>query len=262
MGKIILTQEIIKVKEGAKTIDVRLLTNAKLKLFNPEVLGLGDISKRSSCVEAIAAVFDLSGFTKFCGQNDPQLCVPDFLSQFLAWLFDEIRKETVNKTYPQGKTLYSDLPFLAKFLGDGVLFLWNTDTMDNVSMCNVVISLDNICSNYKIDFYPKIKREVVEPPTTLRCGIARGSVYSVGNAEDYVGPCINIASRLQKLNSLNFCVSRKGFNFEKDMVKEYLETYSLKTIALRGIENNQLIWCRKKELNKIPKEDLSLFSDP
>ncbi|MGP8080464.1 MAG: hypothetical protein ACLPVI_08160 [Dehalococcoidales bacterium] len=102
----------------------------------------------------------------------------------------------------------------------------------------------------------------MEPPTILRCGIARGSVYSVGNAEDYVGLCINIASRLQKLNSFNFCVSRKGFNFEKYMIKEALSTYSLKSIALRGIENNQLIWCRKKEFNKLPKEELLLFSDP
>ena len=262
MGKIILAMQKFTVKKGEQTIVMDLLTPAQLNSFNPKVLGLGDISQRSSRVEAIAAIFDLSGFTKFCGQNDPQLCVPDFLSQFLAWLFDEIRTETVNETYPQGKTLWCDLPFMAKFLGDGVLFLWNAGAMDGTSFCNVVVSLGNICLHYQNNFFPKIKREVVEPPNALRCGIARGSVYSVGNAEDYVGPCINIASRLQKISSLNFCVSRKGFNFEKDMVKEYLETYSLKTIALRGIENNQLIWCRKKELNKIPKEDLSLFSDP
>jgi hypothetical protein len=152
---------------------------------------------------------------------------------------------------------------LAKFLGDGVLFLWDTDTMvDGYSIGNVVVSLNNICSNYVVDFYPKIKRVVVEPPSVIRCGIARGSVYSVGNAEDYIGPCINVASRLQKLGTLNFCVSRKGFDFENYMEKEQYEKYYLKSVPLRGIGDNELIWVMKDEFDKLPEEERASFKDP
>ena len=38
---------------------------------------------------------------------------------------------------------------------------------------------------------------VSEPPPVLRCGLARGTVFSVGNRSDFVGSCINMAARLQ-----------------------------------------------------------------
>ncbi len=83
MGKVILkpTLETIKVKGEEKK--VWLLDNEQFDKFNAGLLGLGDISLRSTQVEALAAIFDLSGFTIFCGQVDPHLAVPEYLSQFL-----------------------------------------------------------------------------------------------------------------------------------------------------------------------------------
>lgn len=54
-------------------------TDSQYKRFNYKVLGLGDISLPSQQREAVAAVFDLTGFTNFCKQVDPHLCVPTFL---------------------------------------------------------------------------------------------------------------------------------------------------------------------------------------
>lgn len=195
MGKIVLKPETKTVKIEGKEKEIELLDDKKFNRFNPKVLGLGDISLRSTQVEALAAVFDLSGFTNFCSQVDPHLSVPEYLSRFLDWLFEDVREEFVEESYKEGKKLWADLPFLAKFSGDGVLFLWDTENMDEVEICNVVVSLENICQGYG-KFYTQIKKVVVEPPNALRCGIARGSVFSVGNGKDYVGPCINIASRL------------------------------------------------------------------
>jgi hypothetical protein len=262
MGTKIFKQEIVKVKVGQEFNSVKLLRYSQLNSFKPDLLGLGDISKHSSRTEAIAAIFDLSGFTKFCSQNDPHLCVPDYLSNFLTWLFNKIKEETVNETYPAGKTLWCDLPFMAKFLGDGVLFLWDTGDMDNSSICNVVVSLGNICDSYKNDFLSTIKQVVADPPDILRCGIARGSVFSVGDAQDYVGPCINIAARLQKFSTLTFCVDKKGFDFNKYMDNELFKKYILKSIPIRGIRNQELVWVRKEEFANLPPEELKLFSDP
>ncbi len=224
MGTIVLKSEIRIVKIDGKEKEVELLENKKFNDFNPETLGLGDISLRSTQREAIAAVFDLSGFTNFCNQVDPHLSVPEYLSRFLDWLFEDIRKEFVKETYKEGQALWAELPFLAKFLGDGVLFLWDTEKMNLAQISNVVAALHNVCQHYEADFCPQIRKAVVAPPNILRCGMARGGVFSVGNAEDYVAPCINIASRLQKLSLLGFCVSRRGFKFAHNasMMKRFI----------------------------------------
>lgn len=262
MGKIILKQQpkTVKVKDEEKRI--WMLDNEKFDKFNADLLSLGDISLPSTQVEAIAAVFDLSGFTNFCSQVDPHLAVPEYFSRFLNWLFEEIKTEFVEKSYKEGKQLWAELPFLAKFLGDGVLFLWDINNMDRIEICNVVVSFRDICTKYEEEFYPEIRKAVAEPPGILRCGIARGSVFSVGNGEDYVGPCINIASRLQKLSLLTFCVSRRGFDFEKNMHKDVAPQFMIKSVSLAGIGENELVWVRKKEFDKLPDEEKKLFREP
>ncbi len=262
MGKIILKQAIETVKVNGKEKRIKLLGNKKFGEFNAGLLGLGDISSRSTQVEAIASIFDLSGFTNFCSNVDPHLSVPEYLSRFLEWLFEEIKKEFVEESYEEGKKLWADLPFLAKFLGDGVLFLWDTEDMSEVAIRNVVISLDNICDHYVEIFHPRIKKEVVEPPNMLRCGIARGRVFSVGNGEDYVGPCINIASRLHKLSDLRICCSRRGFDFDRSPLESVRELFVEKRVTIRGIGENELLWVLKEEFDKLPQEEKKIFREP
>ena len=62
--------------EGKKTT---LISKAAFDGFNINVLGLGDVSAESQPTDAIAAVFDLEGFTNFCKQIEPHLAVPAYL---------------------------------------------------------------------------------------------------------------------------------------------------------------------------------------
>ncbi len=262
MGKFSARRQVRTVKVKGKEKRVKILDKEKFDRFNPYVLGLGDISSSSKEVEAMAAVFDLSGFTKFCNQVDPHLAVPEYLSHFLDWLFNEIKDVVVEKSYKEGKKLYTDLPFLAKFLGDGVLFLWDTRNMSEVAICNVIVSLNIICRLYREQFYQKIKAVVVEPPTALRCGIARGKVFSVGNRQDYVGPCINIASKLQKMSHLTYCFHRRGFNIDKYMHKDVRLQFIEKRANITGVGDNELIWILKEEFEKLTQEEKKLFREP
>jgi len=84
----------------------------------------------------------------------------------------------------------------------------------------------------------------------------------VGNGEDYVGPCINIAARLQKLSALTFCFSRRGFDIEQHMPEETAAKYVLKYVPLRGIGDNELVWVRAEELNGLQDEEKALFRNP
>ncbi len=262
MGKFTGKREWTTIKVRGKMRRIKLLSKENFDKFNPSILGLGNIGLPSKEVEAIAAVFDLSGFTNFCSQVDPHLAVPEYLSRFLDWLFNEVKEEFIEKNYKQGKKLWSELPFLAKFLGDGVLFLWDAHNMSKAATHNVVIVLNNICVHYLNDFYPEIKREVSESPQSLRCGIARGKVYSVGNRQDYVGPCINIASRLVKLPGITFCVSRKGININENPHKHIRELFVEKCIRIKGVGESELVWLLKGEFKKIPTEEKKLFREP
>lgn len=210
------TKDYSKILKGEETITI--FKKDKVEDFNEDILGLGRIGIKSKQVNALSVIFDLEGFTNFCKQIDPQLAVPEYLSEFLKWLFTQVRKELIEESYPEGYKLYSEFPFLSKYLGDGVLFLWETEELDDIAILNIVISMKNICRNYTTDFFKKISKKIISPPTKLRCGISRGAIYSVGNGNDFVGPCINMAARLQKLNSLSFCFSRKGLIQKKTMI--------------------------------------------
>mgnify|MGYP001616940597 CR=1 FL=1 len=250
--------DYIRIKKAEKTIT--LLKNEKFESFNQDILGLGKIETKSSQINALSVLFDLEGFTNFCKQIDPQLAVPEFLSEFLNWLFEQIRAELVIEKHATGYELYSGLPFLSKFMGDGVLFLWDTTNLSDIAIQNIVVSMHNICTDYVKVFYKQITEKIVSPPAKLRCGIARGAIYSVGNGNDFVGPCINMSARLQKLNSLTFCFSRRGIN---PNANEFLmnEFITMK-VDIRGIGSNELVCLLKEEYKTLSKEDKAKFSKP
>jgi hypothetical protein len=64
---------------------IKLLDNDIADRFNPSMLNLGDISTPCQEKEAVVAVFDLTGFTRFCNQVDSYLAIPKFLNEFLEW---------------------------------------------------------------------------------------------------------------------------------------------------------------------------------
>jgi len=261
MGKFIIDDkdliELIKDDEP-----VKLIKKPAFNAFNESTLGLGDLSKESSPVNTLAVIFDLSGFTNFCKQIDPHLVVPQFLNRFLKWIYEQIRKETISQTYPEGYNTWSKLPFFSKFLGDGLLLLWDTKDTPGDEICNIVIMLKDICTSYESSFLKGISNKYSEPPNKLRCGIARGIVYSVGESNDFIGACINVASRLQKFGNLSFCFAKRGIDYEEEMLDNVHPMFLTKKINIRGIGNNELVVVSKKEFEALGPDDQKLFSNP
>lgn len=240
--------------------EISIIKKENFDSFSEDILGLGKIEVESHQVNALSVIFDLEGFTNFCKQIDPQLAVPEYLSLFLKWIFNEIKIELTVKKHPEGYETWADLPFLSKFLGDGILFLWNTKNMKDDEIQNVVVSMYEICRKYTNKFLPKIVKNIVSPPIKLRCGIARGAIYSVGNGNDYVGPCINMSARLQKLNSLSFGFSRRGINPE-EMADSYSKLFIVKKVDIRGIGSSELVCILLSEFNKLDKTERAKFSE-
>ena len=244
---------------GTQTGGIKLLNSEISKNFSPAMLNLGDIGTPCQEKEAIAAVFDLTGFTRFCNQVDSYLAIPKFLNDFLEWFFSSVRAELSEENHQRQTSFWAELPVLVKFLGDGLLLLWNTRTMTEAQICRIVVSLYRICYAYRHDLYPNMSMVVNKPPKVIRCGVARGKVFTVGNGRDYVGHSINNASRLSHLGPLSFCFPHRGFPVRDYMSAEYARLFIPKYLSVRGIGENEIVWVVKSEFDRLPEKNQALF---
>lgn len=262
MGSIKIKSQMKPIRERGKLFRYNYYTGTEIKKFNSKLLSIGNVNEGSRQSDVIAAVFDLGGFTNFCKQPDPYLVLPKYLSSFLTWLFESIVDEMTKKKFRAGKWLHTELPFFAKFTGDGVIFLWSTEKMGTPQIDNVVVLLSRICSRYRTEFVASVSKEMSYVPGHLRCGVARGSVCSVGGDKDYVGPCINIASRIQKLSRLTFCFTLKGIDFFGDTApKSRKGMFIVKAVEIEGIGKDERVCMRKTEYERLPQKEKRLFRD-
>ena len=226
--------------------------------FNSSILHLGDLKTPCQEKEAVAAVFDLSGFTNFCNQVDAYLAIPSFLNSYYDWFFNSV---VYGLTDDEGDSsrFWAELPILVKFLGDGLLVVWNAQRMNDEQICRLAATLYKICYAYQGDFYPQIKMSVNKPPSILRCGMARGKVFSIGNGNDYIGHCINSASRLSNLSPLTFCFPHRGFPVQEALSPQYAQLFVPKYVSIRGVGDNEMIWVVKEEFNKLTEKQKMQF---
>jgi hypothetical protein len=222
--------------------------------FNPAMLDLGNLNTPCEEKSAIAAVFDISDFTRFCNQVDAYMELPRFLNYFLKWFFACIVQGLTEEDDGEKSTFWADLPMLVKFLGDGLLIVWNSQRMNSAQACRLVATLYNICKAYNRDFYPQINTIISKPPSVLRCGIARGRVFSLGGGRDYVGHCINNASRLSSMDGLTFSFPQRGFQVKEDMPADYARLFVPRYASIKGVGDAEMIWVLKEEFERLPEE--------
>jgi hypothetical protein len=78
---------------------------------------------------------------------------------------------------------------------------------------------------------------------------------SIGDGRDFVGPCINLAARLQKLGKFSFAFSKRGFELEKYFTKETQSLFTLIRSQIRGVGDEELLFVLKNELRKLPVKE-------
>jgi len=250
-------------KKYGKGFSLNSLSSKEFRSFNHGVLGLGDVSAQGQYVQSLAVFLDLQGFTDFCNQVDSHLVIPEFMRRYLEWLFGEVSDRFKEGEEDDTVRIWGSLPFFAKFLGDGVFFLWDTEYSGGSSgICNIVAKLYELTREYNAEFVPSIQKHVSKPPTILRCGISRGQIISIGQGKDYVGSCINVASRLQKLSQLTFAVSRRGFDLSQNPTHFITKLLTLKKAQIRGIGEDELIWVLSSEFDSLPEGEKTLFEEP
>lgn len=131
--------------------------------------------------EVLTAVIDMRGFSSFCEQaniESPYTC--GLMTAFYGMVHDGFKR------YP---------PDLVKFLGDGVLAIWQTNARDR----EVAIEA---CINGLLDLAPTWKQIIRGPefshgaPSGIGAGVSFGLASKISIGNDYLGRPINLASRL------------------------------------------------------------------
>jgi len=228
--------------------------------FSPDALGLGDISQDGHYVQVLSAMFDLEGFTSFCNQPESHLVVPEFLGRYLQWMFNTIKQKFREGDEGDKVRIWGSIPFFVKFLGDGLLMLWDTEySAGYTGVRNIITRLVEISDEYVTEFVPDVARHCSNVPKLLRCGVARGQVVSIGDFGDYVGSCINVSARLQKLGGTRFAVSRRGLDLSEASGYPAADVFVLKQVALRGIGNTELVYLLRDDFEALSSDDKAAF---
>jgi class 3 adenylate cyclase len=152
-------------------------------------------------------VYDLEGFSRFFNQPDVQDYVPVFINHVSS---------AVSTCIYGGKQYWVDdgrtedalpsLPLHEKFLGDGAMYIW-LDRDDAPITSDFTRQLCNRLWNLKTMFDEVLRAAtdilpVLDVPSRIRFGVAAGTIYELrrpgSGGREYIGFCINLASRLQK----------------------------------------------------------------
>jgi class 3 adenylate cyclase len=155
----------------------------------------------------LALIYDLEGFSKFYNQPDVQDYIPKYLNE-VGQVISTIIYGGDSYWKPETKTVssLSPAPIHEKFLGDGALYLW-ADSKDSKITTSFVVALCNRIWNLERYFIQVVKKchefvPVVDIPQRIRFGLATGTIYELKRKntkqKEYIGFCINLASRLQK----------------------------------------------------------------
>jgi len=188
----------------------------------------------------IAVIFDLQGFSKFANQPDVHEFVPRYLNAVIRAVETCIfGGDAYWLKEPEDYQHIFVLPVHRKFMGDGMLYIWSLENVPRPKVPGFVTLLCNRLWDLKAGF-KKINQASDVPvsnlPSRIRFGIARGGISELTSdeqaAKEYIGVCINLASRLQHYcPDIGFIASAR-----LDLREQVLERHGYKRVIAKKIK--------------------------
>ena len=77
-----------------------------------------------------------------------------------------------------------------------------------------------------------------------------------------VGSCINLAARLEKLPGVSLSFSARGFDPESRWKPDDRKNWLLVKVAIRGIGDNELVYIRKADYDRLNAKDKKIYREP
>ena len=226
-------------------------------------------SRGGNPAHGLALIYDLEGFSKFFNQPDVQDYVPKFLNHLSQAMSVVLLGGTAYWDSSNQKYQPLPAPIHEKFLGDGMRYVWRLKRNQLDFDPAFMRILCNRLWNLKDAFHEVLKQAatdvpVLDLPSRIRFGVARGTIYELtrasGTNKEYIGFCINLASRLQKYCAdLGFIVSaRLGLPEEFITKEDYKRVVATK---IRGFPE-EIVIVDKQEYEALAEEQrTSLFRD-
>lgn len=157
--------------------------------------------------EALVLIFDLEGFSSFCGQPGAEAHIPILLNRVFGCL-ELVLNGSELFWVPKNKRQPAEAlppPDHQKFLGDGGLYLWLVGKHAAFGEHELVALMNRLWTLKRHFRQVMASAAAAIPlpnlPTRIRFGLARGVVYALPRADtrqvEYAGYCVNLASRLQ-----------------------------------------------------------------
>lgn len=189
----------------------------------------------------LAVIFDLQGFSKFVNQPDVHDFVPRYLNTVIASVETCIfGGDAYWLKAPESYQPMFMLPVHRKFMGDGMLYLWSLGDAPAAKVPGFATLLCNRLWDLKAGF-KRINQACAEIPVTnfpsrIRFGVARGGISELTCGDDrdkeYIGVCINLASRLQHYcPDIGFIASAR-----LDLRDEVLERHGYQRVIAKKIK--------------------------
>lgn len=197
----------------------------------------------------LALIFDLSGFSNFFNKPDLHF----YITKYINHIIESVEiclygGEHYWLPKIQSTTPLSIKPSMRKFLGDGILYVWENDANNTIGNDDFKQSLLNGLWNLQTNFSQVNKKLFEEIPTadlpkSIKFGIAQGTVYKLIEEDgslDYIGPCINLAARLVKYCSeINFICSAR-VDLDKKLIGKH-GYFKIIAKELKSFENEIVI---------------------
>ncbi len=160
-------------------------------------------------VTGISLIYDIEGFTNFFNKPGLEQYITDYLNHITECVETIIYGGDQYWVTREGaRDITDDIkkPVLRKFLGDGMLYVWEITDEDNEKLPYFRAALALSLLEFQVNFNHvtnRLKRilPTSDLPRKVRFGIAEGTIYRLetqGSGYDYIGPSINLASRLVK----------------------------------------------------------------
>ena len=198
---------------------------------------------------AVVLIYDLSNFSRFANHQGAQRYVPRFINH-VSSAIDTIIYGGSPYWTDRDDAYYEPLlaPTHEKFLGDGGLYIWASADERELVRSTFVLPLCDRLRELRRQFGSIVRRArhdvpIASRPREIRFGLAMGDVTELRRRDarqhEYVGACINLASRLQ-----NYC---PGIGF-----------LASATIGMNEFSGNQngYAWVTAKHVKGFPREDV------
>jgi hypothetical protein len=216
-------------------------------------------------VRIIVVFLDLEGFTNFfdSASVNKDIVVASYVNSFLCWVNYRLDREVNSCRLPER-------PRLSKFLGDGLLYIWEVENQRLVSrrildLINFFYNLTRGKDCYEAEFLPTFMNKLgqnwsCDYPKHLRASISLGHAVKYverGHSVDYVSECINIASRLLKINPELYFTVHSDVYIGPEMINQ---GYAKKKISnIRGISKPIVVYIDEEDFSAL--SDKSMFQD-